>query len=119
MGFKEMKQKVADKIADAKMAVRQKVDKGIKWVEDNPELAIAITTVAVPATVKGVKAISHAVEAKTEERHRLMETYNRRTDEYLQLKRPLKAREKEQLAIRMDRGESKTMILRDMGLLKW
>ena len=116
---KSLKEKLSEKFADAKMAVRQKVDKTIKWVEQNPELSVAIATVAIPATCKTVKSISHAVEAKADERHRKLTTYDRRSDEYLHLRRPLKAREQEELALRMDRGESKTMILRDMNLLKW
>ena len=102
----------------AKKKVCEKAEKVMDWVHDNPELSVAIATVSVPAVCKAAKSVSRAVSDKTEERHRQLMTYDRRTDEYLRLRRPLKRQEQELLARRMNNGESKTMILRDLGLLK-
>lgn len=90
----------------------------LNWVHDNPELSVAIATVTVPAACKAVKSASRAISDRTEEKHRMLTTYDHRTDTYLQLRRPMKRNEQEILAHRMNNGESKTMILRDLGLLK-
>mgnify|MGYP007013930862 CR=1 FL=1 len=57
-------------------------------------------------------------EAMAEKEHDLR-TYDRRTDCYLHLRRPIKPKEQAEQAERMDAGESKTEILLDMGLLKY
>ena len=114
----DWKLKLKLKAEMAKRKVKETGEKVMNWIHDNPELSVAIATVAVPATCKAVKSVSHAVSDKVEENHRKLMSYDRRTDEYLQLRRPLKAHEQETLARRMNNGESKTMILRDLGLIK-
>ena len=112
--FDKAKQKLSDVWYDTKRAAR----KAVVWCKENKEATVAIITVGVPTVYKIVKSVGRTVEAKADEKHRELTTYDRRTDSYLQLRRSLKPNEQRELAERMAAGEGKTEVLYSMGLLK-
>lgn len=105
-------------IQKTKAKVKDKTEQVKQWAKDHPNGVIAVVTVGIPAAYSLGREINKAVKNHQEEERRKLETYDHRTDTWLQLRRRMTAAENQQLAQRMSAGESKTMILMDMGLLK-
>lgn len=116
--FEAGKTVAGQKFSDAKEAVSRVCKTAKKWCGEHPYEAASIIGGALAFTYKlGKTAIRLKISADEDRRRSLM-TYDRRTDCYLQLRRPLKKREQAELDDRMANGESKTHALGAMGLLK-
>ena len=123
--FEKAKQKlskagkgVKQKLEDTANSVRRAGVKTLDWCDKHREETVAIATVSIPVGYKIIKSLVRWRVSAADKRHRELMTYDRRTDSYLQLRRPLKKKEHIKLAERMANGEGKTEVLSSMGLLK-
>ena len=112
------KLKLQMKLTELRWKAKEKAVKACNWCKENKETVMAGITVGAPLVFGAIREIAKASRARADERHRELMTYDRRTDCYLELKRPLKPKEQKELAERMEAGESKTAVLLSMGLLK-
>jgi len=113
----EKKAKVAQKWEDFKAKGRNFVG----WCADHPtETAAGITAIGACAagTAKLVSKIDKKIDIQREDYRRKTEKYDPVTGSWLKLKRPLTNSEQIELAERRQNGESSTIILASMGLLK-
>lgn len=78
---------------------------------------ITMGPIAIAGIAKIAKSIASMQNAKAEENHRLMDIYDHSTGQYYHCKRPLTNQERLELERRLDNGEKKGQILRDMGLI--
>ena len=89
-----------------------------KSVAKDPRFIISAAAAIVPGLISLGKIAYRRIKNARENRRKMTTTYDRRTDQYVKLKRPLTAEEQKELAKRMRKGETKTMILEEMKLLK-
>ena len=113
------KYKLKLKLTELKWKAKEKAIQAKNWCVKNKEAVTTAVVVGGPVVVGAIREIAKASRANAEQRRAELITYDRRTDCYLTLKRPLKPEEQMKLARRMENGESKTEILLDMGLLKY
>lgn len=104
---------------DFKNAVNMKIEKAARWCAEHPMLAMVVIPSVAGAAVEITKATTKVAKAKIEENHRMKTIYDPELGQYIDLKRPLKASEKVELAKRhTEGGENITCILDDMGRIK-
>ena len=113
------KYKLKLKLTELKWKAKEKAIQAKDWCVKNKEAVTTAVVVGGPVVIGAIREIAKASRANAEQRRAELITYDRRTDCYLTLKRPLKPEEQMKLARRMENGESKTEILLDMGLLKY
>lgn len=91
-----------------------------KWVCENPDKAIQLAGAAVAiggGAVKIAKYIDHKRTVKQLETLKNLRVYDHRTNQYLKLKRPMKAKEALEFERRVMDGETKAKVLSALGLL--
>jgi hypothetical protein len=113
----EIKRKVKNKWNRFKDGVKD----GIDWAKENPgEAAVIITAgaTALAGAGKIAKNVDRRISEHRETNRRLTEKYDPVTGSWLKIKRPMTAREQVELAERRQNGESTTVILSSMGILK-
>ena len=113
------KYKLKLKLTELKWKAKEKAIQAKNWCVKNKEAVTTAVVVGGPIVVGAIREIAKASRANAEQRRAELITYDRRTDCYLTLKRPLKPEEQMKLARRMEAGEGKTEILLDMGVLKY
>lgn len=119
--------KIEDFKKEAKKRERvEKVKKfadGVLTTVDEHKEGIAMIAAGALAGQKFLKEVMRNrttnKRIKEERRHRDLEVYDRSAGCYIQLKRKMTGDELVEYAIRCRNGESKTAILRDMGLIKY
>lgn len=113
----EIKRGIANKWNGFKRGVRD----GIDWAKENPgEAAVLITAgaTALAGAGKIAKSVDRKLDERRETKRRDTEKYDPVTGSWLKLKRPMTAREQVELAERRQNGESTTVVLSSMGILK-
>jgi len=110
--------KVKPFLTDMKWKTKEAVTKGYNFCKEHKTEVAAVLTVGGPMVLGAIREASKAHREAIAEREQDLKTYDRRTDCYLRLRRPLKPKEQAELADRMAAGEGKTEILLDMGLLQ-
>lgn len=102
--------------------VKKFANKIITTVDENKE-EIAMISAAALAGQKFFKEVMRNrttnKKLKEERRHRDLEVYDHSAGCYIPLKRKMNADELVEYAIRCRNGESKTAVLKDMGLIKY
>lgn len=101
-----------------KWNVKQKAIDIRDWCADHKEITVAAITIGLPALYKTTKTVVHHADVKHDDYIRDHRTYDPSTGDYLYLKKPLRNDQKVELAERMAAGESKTIALSEMGVLK-
>ena len=113
----EIKRGIANKWNGFKRGVRD----GIDWAKENTgEAAVLITAgaTALAGAGKIAKSVDRKLDERRETKRRDTEKYDPVTGSWLKLKRPMTAREQVELAERRQNGESTTVVLSSMGILK-
>jgi hypothetical protein len=93
----------------------------IGWCIDHPvETAAGLTALgtATAGITKLANKVDHKLEVKREDYRRKTEKYDPVTGSWLKLKRPMTSAEQIELAERRQGGESTTVILASMGILR-
>lgn len=93
--------------------------KGAKWIKDNKEDVIVISTAIVGARKVLKEVLPEKTKKEKEFDDRQLYYYDRKHDLYLYLKRELKMSEKIELSRRIDCGENAADVLRSMRVLKY
>lgn len=104
-----------------KRRIKEKIDNGFRWVNDNKELLIVIIPAAVAITKGGfkvAKSISRNIALSQEKKMKDRFIYDRSLGRYVELRRPLKNRDMQIILERKDRGEKLSTILLDLDLIK-
>ena len=116
--FEEFRGKVKDKYLVFKDKMGRLKDAVKRWADENPsEAAGLVCSVVFVGGGTAVKAISAKKKEKEEFEERECRQWDPVTGQYYYIKRPMKSREKLELDRRMEAGERKGEILRDMRLL--
>lgn len=90
-----------------------------KWIKDNKEDVIVISTAIVGARKVLKEVLPEKTKKEKEFDDRQLYYYDRKHDLYLYLKRELKMSEKIELSRRIDCGENAADVLRSMRVLKY
>lgn len=103
-----------------KSKAKDKKDKFVNWVKDDPRKALAIGSVIVVGGKKLYDGIKHIQPTQAELDRRWHEThiYDRSTGMYYEIRRPMTANESILFSQRKARGELTGDILMSMKLLK-
>ena len=103
-----------------KSKAKDKKDKFVNWVKDDPRKLIAIGSVVVVGGKKLYEGIKHIQPTQAELDRRWHEThiYDRSIGMYYEIKRPMSANESILFSQRKARGELTGDILMSMRLLK-
>lgn len=103
-----------------KSKAKDKKDKFVNWVKDDPRKILAIGSVVVVGGKKLYDGIKHIQPTQAELDRRWHEThiYDRSTGMYYEIKRPMSANEAMMFSQRKARGELTGDILMSMRLLK-
>lgn len=116
--LEKAKEKISVKIKKAK-EVAGKLKEAVKtWAKENPEEAAGLVCSSV--FISGgaiVKAIDKARKDKEEYKDRECRQWDPVTGQYYYTKRPMTMNEKLELDRRMQNGERKGIVLKDMGVL--
>lgn len=115
--MEETKRKAKQKVEDIKSSARNVIG----WCADHPGETIAgITALGACATgaAKLVGRVDRKLDDHREEKRRKLEKYDPVTGSWVMLKRPMTNQQQVELAERRQAGESTTVILSSMGLLK-
>lgn len=106
------------KFSDAGRKVKESGKKALAWVASNKEIALPVITLGLGTVYKIVRTIHVEAREQREEKSKMLTTYDRSNDTYLDLRRQLTTKEKVELDERMQLGQTKTQALYQMGLLK-
>lgn len=90
----------------------------LEWVAKNKEISLPVITLGLGTAYKIVRTIHVEAREQREEKAKMLTTYDRSNDTYLDLRRQLTTKEKVELDERMQCGQTKTQALYQMGLLK-
>ena len=116
--LESMKSKISEKAKKAKEGLGKAKEAVKAWAKENPEEAAGLLCSAI--FVGGgavVKAAGKAKKDKEEYKDRECRQWDPVTGQYYYTKRPLKMDEKLELDRRMQNGERKGMVLKDMGVM--
>ena len=118
--FKEIKDDISIRLWTLQYKAERTVRSGVKWCEENKELAIAMIPVgmfAIKSIGNTIHSIDRKIDLKKEQNLQELYVYDHSLGMYHKLRRPLKPSEKIEIARRRENGESKIQILASMGLL--
>lgn len=103
---------------NAKRTIKTKVNKTIKWLEENPEVVIVVAPIVIGGVVKLTQAGIRHHNLTLETKHREKYVYDRSLGHYWELRRKLSNNEWGAIETRRRRGESLGKILGDMKVLR-
>lgn len=109
---------IKQKLNDAGKKVKESGKKALEWVAKNKEIALPVITLGLGTAYKIIRTIHVEAREQREEKAKMLTTYDRSNDTYLDLRRQLTTKEKVELDERMQLGQTKTQALYQMGLLK-
>lgn len=112
------KQKFKAKIREAANKAKETAKKAVKWCKDNPEIAGLIAVGLGKVGHDIYRDVRSDMRERREINSRERRTYDPQTGDWYDLKRSLSNREKEEIRHRLDDGERKVDILRDMRVLR-
>lgn len=108
------------KVEKAGNAVKNGVNKTVKWVEEHPQETVALVTAAASLVKSGTAVYSKhqaKVNLKREQELKELYTYDRSIGTYLRRNRPMTQNEIVEVERRKANGEQMALILRDMKLV--
>lgn len=124
MNKEEFKSKVDEKANDLKWKLRLKAEQAknlgrdaVAWGMNHPAEAVGIIG-GTATLIGGINKIGRRREKRREEKEKATRVYDNRTGSYVYLRKPLTQNQQVMLATRQMNGESTTLILKSMGVLK-
>lgn len=112
------KQKIKAKIREAANKVKETTKKAVGWCKEHPEIAGLIAVGLGKVGHDIYRDVRSDMRERREINSRERRTYDPQTGDWYDLKRSLSNREKEEIRHRLDDGERKVDILRDMRVLR-
>lgn len=103
---------------NAKRTTKAKVEKTLRWLEDNPEVVIVLAPIVLGGTFQLAKLGVRRHNLSLETNHREKYVYDRSLGHYWELRRKLSNNEWVAIETRRRRGESLGKILGDMKVLR-